>query len=185
MPELCGNCHANAALIHKFRPQQCVDQLAQYHMAKYKIPADQFAKYRSSVHWEALDKRGDDSAPSCASCHGNHGATPPAVASVSAICGTCHAMFEELYDKSPHQPLFAAMGAAGCVTCHGNHDIARPHMGMLAGADAVCSQCHDGESAGGRAAAAAMAGAITGLDESLNRSDRMLARATPGGHGSR
>ena len=59
-------------------------------MAPYGIPTNQFEEYRSSVHWEALAKRGDLSAPSCASCHGNHGAKPPQVESVSAVCGTCH-----------------------------------------------------------------------------------------------
>jgi len=42
-----------------------------------QIPTNQFAEYRTSVHWEAMSKRGDLSAPSCASCHGNHGAKPP------------------------------------------------------------------------------------------------------------
>ena len=73
--------------------------------------------------WEALEKRGDLSAPTCASCHGNHGATPPQVSSIANVCGTCHVLFEELYKKSPHEPVFAAMGAGGCVACHGNHGI--------------------------------------------------------------
>ena len=149
-PKLCARCHSDANLIHKFRPQQRVDQYAQYqtsvhgkrmavgdasaancvdchsvhdirevkdsrspvhplrlpetcarchanpaHMAKYKLPTNQFEDYRKSVHWEALAQRGDLSAPSCASCHGNHGATPPQVSSVAAVCGTCHALVED------------------------------------------------------------------------------------------
>lgn len=235
VPALCGNCHSNAALIHKFRPQQRVDQLAQYktsvhgqrlatgdtavancvdchsvhnilevkdprspvhprklpetcarchadktHMSKYKIGTNQFAEYRESVHWNALDKRGDLAAPSCASCHGNHGAAPPEVSSVGAICGTCHVLFEDLYKKSPHQPVFASMGAAGCVTCHSNHAIHKPNTGMLAGSSSVCSQCHDGESAGGKAAAE-MAGLITKLDGALTESDQILSRARQAG----
>ncbi len=84
LPETCARCHAD--------PQ---------HMAKYKIPTNQYSDYRKSVHWEAVEKRGDLSAPTCASCHGNHGAAPPGVNSVAAVCGTCHVMMEELYDKSP------------------------------------------------------------------------------------
>ncbi|MCX6637220.1 MAG: cytochrome c3 family protein, partial [Acidobacteria bacterium] len=103
----------------------------------YKLEHTQFDEYRQSVHWTALAKRGDLSAPSCASCHGNHGATPPQVNSVAAVCGTCHVLFEELYKKSPHQPVFAAMGAAGCIVCHGKHKIEKPSVKMLSGENLV------------------------------------------------
>lgn len=234
VPKLCARCHSDATLMHKFRPQQRVDQYAQYqtsvhgkriaagdiaaancvdchsvhdirevkdplspvyplrlpdtcarchadaaHMAKYKIPTTQLADYRKSVHWKAL-AGGDLSAPSCASCHGNHGATPPQVASVANVCGTCHALMEDLYNKSPHQPAFAAMGVAGCITCHGNHEVLKPSPAMLAGEKAVCTQCHEGDSAGGKAAVE-MAGLITGLRNALTESDRTLERASNSG----
>jgi len=51
--ETCARCHS--------------DKLK---MAPYKIPTNQFEEYRTSVHWEAMTKRGDLSAPTCASCHG-------------------------------------------------------------------------------------------------------------------
>lgn len=163
LPETCARCHADPA-----------------YMAGYKLATDQFANYRKSVHWEALAKRGDLSAPSCASCHGNHGAQPPEVESVAAVCGTCHVVMEDLYKKSPHQPVFAAMGAAGCVVCHSNHEIRPPNVGMLAGPNAVCSQCHDATSAGG-IAAAEMAQQITSLEKALARSDEILANAQQSG----
>jgi len=163
LPSTCAQCHADPA-----------------HMAKYKLPTNQFAGYRKSVHWEALAKRGDLSAPSCASCHGNHGAQPPQVESVAAVCGSCHVMMEELYKKSPHQPVFAAMGAAGCVVCHGNHEIRNPGVEMLAGANSVCSQCHEADSKGGKAAAE-MASQIGGLEQALDRSDQILATAQQSG----
>lgn len=235
VPKLCARCHSDASLIHKFKPQQRVDQLAQYQssahgrrlaagdtaaancvdchsvhdirevrhplspvhplrlpetcarchtdssrMARYKLATNQFSDYRSSVHWEALEKRGDLSAPSCASCHGNHGATPPQVASVAAVCGTCHVLFEDLYNKSPHQPVFAAMGLAGCVVCHSNHAVKKPSDAMLHGENAVCSQCHEGASPGGMAAAE-MARLIQDLDRTLARSDEILEVARRSG----
>jgi len=235
VPKLCARCHGDAALMHKYAPQQRVDQYAQYltsvhgkriaagdsaaavctdchgihgirevkngaspvyplrlpgtcarchadaqHMAKYKIPTDQFAEYQKSVHWEALAKRGDLSAPSCASCHGNHGATPPGVASVAAVCGTCHVLMEDLYNKSPHQPVFAAMGAAGCVVCHSNHAVLKPSTDMLAGPTAVCTQCHEASSAGGLTASR-MAGLIRKLRAALERSDALLKQAASSG----
>jgi predicted CXXCH cytochrome family protein len=235
VPALCAHCHSDANLMHKFKPQQRVDQLALYvtsvhgkrlakgdtavancvdchsvhnirevkdpqspvyplkvpetcarchadiaHMAPYKIETNQFAEYRTSVHWEALSKRGDLSAPNCASCHGNHGATPPRVTSVAEVCGSCHALFEEMYNKSPHQPIFTGMGAGGCTVCHSNHGIKKPGIGMLAGTGSVCAQCHDASSAGG-AAAAQMAGMLTKLDTALTESDTVLNRARSSG----
>ena len=231
IPQLCAKCHSDATLMHRFQPQERVDQLAQYqtsvhgkriaarddaaavcidchsvhdiravkdplspvypervpqtcarchadpaHMAKYKIPTTQFNEYRTSVHWEALSQRRDRSAPTCVSCHGNHGATPPEVSSVSAVCGTCHALMQDLYDKSPHKAAFTAMGQAGCVTCHGNHAIARPTFKLLAGDGAICSTCHTPDSAGGMAAIQ-MQKDIDGLSSSITRAQEMLGRA--------
>lgn len=235
VPGLCARCHSQASLIHKFRPQQRVDQLAQYqtsvhgqrlgagdtavancvdchgvhdirevkdprapvhplrlpetcarchasaaHMAGRKLPTTQFEEYRQSVHWSALAQRGDLSAPSCASCHGNHGATPPQVASVAAVCGSCHALLEDLYQKSPHRRIFAELGQGGCATCHGAHKVLKPSPELLAGSEAVCAGCHEAASHGGRAAAG-MAQLITGLQAALERSDRTLARAARDG----
>ena len=58
----CARCHSDAG-----------------YMKGYSIPTDQFAKYSTSVHHEALAVRGDLSAPTCTTCHGNHGAAPPGV----------------------------------------------------------------------------------------------------------
>jgi hypothetical protein len=235
IPRLCARCHSDPNLMHKYAPQQRVDQYTQYqtsvhgkriasgdaaaavctdchgvhgirevrnglspvhplrlpatcarchadpqHMAKYKIPTDQFADYQKSVHWEAVEKRGDLSAPTCASCHGNHGATPPGVNTVAAVCGTCHVLMEDLYNKSPHQPVFAGMGAAGCAVCHGNHAVLKTSSKMIAGPDAVCSQCHEATSRGGLAAAS-MGGMIAKLGAALERSEAILGRASRSG----
>jgi hypothetical protein len=163
LPGTCARCHSNATL-----------------MAKYKIPTDQYALYKQSVHWQALSERGDRSAPTCASCHGNHGAVPPQVTSVAAVCGTCHALVEELYQKSPHSAIFASMKLGGCVVCHSNHLVKMPSTAMLGGPNAVCKQCHDPDSDEGKTAAR-MAGLINGLDSSLKGSDEILQRAANSG----
>ena len=82
----CARCHADAA-----------------HMSGYKIPTNQFAEYTKIVHHDALAIRGDLSAPTCTSCHGNHGATPPGVASVANVCSTCHMFQAQLFESSPHK----------------------------------------------------------------------------------
>jgi len=146
------------------------------HMAKYKIPTDQLKDYQTSMHWEALSKRKDISAPSCATCHGNHGATPPQASSVTAVCGTCHALVQDLYKASPHQAAFTAMGAAGCVTCHQNHAVKRPDEEFLGGKNSICSTCHDADSQGGKTSAAMYQG-IRELDSSLKRAEAILTQA--------
>jgi len=159
LPDTCGRCHADAQK-----------------MAKYGIPTNQLEHYRSSVHWAAL-KKGDLSAPNCASCHGNHGAKPPDVGSVSAVCGSCHVLFAQLYEKSVHQPIFsAASGGGGCIVCHSNHAILQPSTAMLAGQDAVCSKCHDPGTPGARTAAQ-MAQWIDGLGAALKHSEAVLGEA--------
>ena len=159
LPETCARCHADT-----------------HRMAKYGIPTNQFADYRTSVHWNALEKRGDLSAPNCASCHGNHGAKPPQVESVSVVCGSCHVLFAKLYAQSVHQPVFSASGSGGCIVCHSNHAIHKPSTAMLHGSNAVCSQCHDAGTPGAKTADQ-MAQWIDGLDSALKRSEAVLTRA--------
>ncbi len=159
LPDTCARCHADAAL-----------------MEEYGLSATQYEQYQQSVHWAALSERGDLSAPNCATCHGNHGATPPQVNSVAAVCGTCHVLQENFYRESPHQAVFELMGMAGCVTCHGNHEVMHPTDGLLAGDEAVCSRCHEADSAGGQVAQQ-MGEMISGLDSQLNEGDALLEEA--------
>ena len=236
IPGLCGGCHSDANLMHRFKPQQRIDQLAQYrtsihgqllargdvqvaactdchsvhdirevrhalspvhplrlpetcaachadseHMAGYDIPSSQFEQYRRSVHWEAVAQRGDLSAPTCATCHGNHGATPPGMDSVANVCGSCHVVFQNLFDDSPHGEAFAAMGLAACVQCHGNHEVTSPSPEILGVAEgAVCTGCHvEGEAA--YTVAATMKQRLDELHAALEDSEEILDRAEQSG----
>ena len=116
------------------------------------LPTRQHADYRQSVHYTALTKRNDLSAPTCNDCHGNHGAAPPGVGAVTNVCGTCHAVFAQKFAASVHQPIFDK----GCVECHGNHAVAAPSDQMLtAGAGGACTACHTAGDASDKGAAAA------------------------------
>jgi len=160
----CSRCHADA----------------QY-MATYKIPHNQFADYKASVHHEALVERGDLSAPTCTTCHGNHGATPPGVGSVANVCSTCHVFQAQLFEASPHKAAFASAGLPGCVTCHSNHGISKPSDAMLGtSAHSVCTNCHTQGDAGYKAAGD-MQQQISGLETSIVRSDRILSQAESSG----
>jgi predicted CXXCH cytochrome family protein len=163
LPKTCAHCHADAA-----------------YMAPYGIPTDQYANYLKSEHWAELSKRGDLSAPNCATCHGNHGAKPPEVSSVAAVCGTCHTFEDQLFEKSPHQPVFSAMPSGACVVCHSNHAILKTSDGMLEGPNAVCRQCHDAASPGGQVAAR-MAHLIGELQDRLAAADALLNQAQDAG----
>ena len=162
--ETCSRCHSD-----------------QQKMAPYKIPTNQFEQYKTSVHWAAMTKRGDLSAPTCASCHGNHGAKPPQVESVSDVCGTCHVLFEQLYKKSAHNAVFSgAGGGGGCMVCHSNHGIQNPSTKMLTGATSVCSGCHEQGTQQAKTAAQ-MASWIDGLDGALKQSETVLTSAEKSG----
>lgn len=126
LPEMCGRCHSDPV-----------------RMKSYKIPTDQIEKYQRSVHWEALSRKSDLSAPVCTSCHGSHGAAPPGVESVARACGSCHVVFQDLFDQSPHKAAFDALGFPGCVVCHSNHDIRKPTVEMLGVTEtSACVKCH-------------------------------------------
>lgn len=160
----CAHCHADAA-----------------YMSSYKIPTNQFAEYSRSVHHDALAVRGDLSAPTCTTCHGNHGATPPGVASVANVCSSCHVFQAQLFDSSPHKEAFASAGLPGCVTCHSNHGIVHPSDELIGtGAKAICTQCHT-EGDAGLVAAAKMKQHLTLLSESISRADQILGEAERSG----
>ena len=162
--ETCNRCHGDAAL-----------------MAGYKLPADAYAKWKKSVHYQARVEKGDLSAPTCNSCHGNHGAAPPQVGSVANVCGTCHATFAEQFKLSPHWEAFRELGLPGCVTCHENHEIVRPSEAFLAdGPEGRCASCHEKDSAGAKAAAA-MRGDLLALAGETKIARETLERAAQAG----
>jgi predicted CXXCH cytochrome family protein len=137
IPQTCGRCHASAD-----------------YMKDYKIPTNQLDEYEQSVHAKALFEKKDMSAPTCNSCHGNHGAFPPRVKSIASVCRQCHPSTGDLFSQSPHKKAFDEMGMSECEVCHGNHKILRPANEMLGtGEKSVCIQCHESGSKGYQAAA--------------------------------
>ena len=79
-------------------------------MAGYNIPTDVVTKYKQSVHYEALTKKGDLSAPTCNICHGNHGATPPGVESVANVLRNWSQRARGTLRQEPTPKAFASMG---------------------------------------------------------------------------
>jgi len=160
----CSRCHADAA-----------------YMKGYSIPTDQFEKYNSSVHHEAMAARSDLSAPTCTTCHGNHGAAPPGVDSVRNVCSTCHVFQDQMFKKSSHMAAFQSAGLPGCVVCHGNHGITHPTDAKLGtGPQAACMQCHTPGDACDQARAE-MLSSLTRLDDAIRNADNVLGVAESSG----
>jgi hypothetical protein len=160
----CGACHSDAAK-----------------MKKYGIPTNQVSQYEGSVHWQALSKKGDMSAPTCNDCHGDHAAAPPGVESVANVCGQCHTVEAGRFDQSPHKAAFVSMDLPGCATCHSNHDI-EPAVDQFLGLgeNTFCGRCHGPDDPGGEAAVK-MRGLLDQLKARLSEAHDLLGRAADKG----
>jgi hypothetical protein len=132
VPETCGTCHSNPTIMAGITRAD-----------GSPLPTTQLAEYRTSVHGHALLDRGDLGAPRCNTCHGNHSATPPGIASVSRSCSICHSANASLFDGSKHKQAFDQHQWAECTKCHGNHAIMKTNDKMVAtGPGGLCSDCH-------------------------------------------
>jgi hypothetical protein len=160
----CAHCHADAE-----------------YMKVYKIPTDQFSEYSKSVHHDALIVRGDSSAPTCSTCHGNHGAAPPGVGSVANVCSNCHVFQAQLFAQSPHKQAFASANLPGCVTCHSNHGILHPTDEFVGtGEKAVCTQCHT-QGDEGYTRAGQIRDKLVQLSSAVDRANKILDQAERSG----
>jgi predicted CXXCH cytochrome family protein len=162
--ETCSKCHASAD-----------------YMSGFGIPSDQFVKYKTSIHAKALYEKQDLSAPTCNDCHGNHGATPPGIASVANVCGQCHARQAELFQTSPHKAAFDQQQLGECITCHSNHAIAKPGDEMIGtNKGSLCINCHTSGDKG-FAAAGRMRSEMDELIASIDKSTDILNQAERAG----
>jgi predicted CXXCH cytochrome family protein len=160
----CARCHADAA-----------------RMTPFGRDAAPYDDWSASVHAAALLRRRDASAPTCNTCHGSHGATPPGVSEVASVCAQCHVREAELFRQSPKKAIFDAIGQSECLACHGNHRIESPSdtwVGLQAGA--VCAQCHDGTTGGARTILDVRDG-LDHLAADVSTADAVLTRAEHAG----
>lgn len=162
LPGTCAACHADPA-----------------YMKPYGIPTDQYDKFARSVHGASLLEKHDLGAPACNDCHGNHGATPPGVASISKVCGTCHALNADLFSASPHKEAFDKNKWPECETCHGNHEIIAASNKLLGVTpEAVCSRCHtERDRPAGYLVAATMRRLIDSLELSDSHAKQLVDEA--------
>lgn len=160
----CARCHADKE-----------------RMAAFERDAAPYSDWSVSVHASALLKRGDTSAPTCSTCHGSHGATPPGVSEVATVCAQCHVREADLFRASPKKAVFETMNEAECLACHSNHRIESPSdawVGLNEGA--VCTKCHDDTVAGAKTILDVRQG-LERLATTVSTADAMLSRAERAG----
>jgi predicted CXXCH cytochrome family protein len=136
--------------------------------------------WKRSVHAAALLQRGDLSAPTCSTCHGNHGISPGGAERAALVCAQCHAREADLYEKSPKKAVFDLVGG-GCVTCHSNHAIAKPDDAMISLKDpALCATCHNDQMKGSDIVST-MHKELGELETGIDRAAAVLDRAARAG----
>ncbi|HXH28688.1 MAG TPA: hypothetical protein VNL37_06560, partial [Candidatus Polarisedimenticolia bacterium] len=162
--DTCAHCHADTTL-----------------MASYGLQTSQFADYKTSVHAQALYDGGDLSAPTCNDCHGSHGAVPPGVENVAAVCGSCHSREATLFRETEAKKQIDLSPCIQCMVCHGNHAVAKPTDDMLGvGPRSTCTGCH-AESSPEYAAARTMSEALTKLTGHMDDARALLDQAEQAG----
>jgi predicted CXXCH cytochrome family protein len=119
IPRTCGGCHADSTRVGKAN-------------AVYNA-------YLTSVHARELLDKGNLRAPTCVSCHGVHGAAPPAVGDVNKVCGRCHTAEQRYFLAGPHPAGMAENKLPQCSSCHGDHAIAPASPDRLG---KLCGDCH-------------------------------------------
>ena len=121
------------------------------------------------------------SAPTCTTCHGNHGAAPPGVDRVQNVCSTCHVFQAQMYEQSTHKSAFQAHSLPGCVVCHSNHGITHPTDAKLGdGPEATCMQCHKAGDRCDQARVELLAG-LNRLDSAIKQADQVIGLAESSG----
>lgn len=106
--DTCGRCHADAAL-----------------MKIYNHPPELVEQYRISVHGRNVLEGSDAGSPTCATCHGAHGAAPPGVSEVGFVCGRCHEQVADYFLTSVHGRM---PGFPRCIGCHAPEGDWRHHQ---------------------------------------------------------
>ena len=166
VPQTCGQCHDDASL-----------------MESYGLTADQGAAFEASVHGQALLEEGNIKAPGCADCHGSHGATPPGVADVVQVCGTCHTQTRAYFRESSHERAMDEQGMAECLSCHQHHAIRKVELDSSVGTlfETACVACHASGS-DALARGQTMKTLLLSASEALQRAEAALSEARSAGH---
>jgi len=165
---VCTDCHGGHHILAAQDPEAPTHRLNQpatcatchedeERMAPHGLPVGIVGEFAGSVHGKALLDERARGAPTCADCHGSHGAAPPGVESLVHVCSNCHVNTAEAYRESAHASTpdmrcgACHEGAdeipggrqSGCAACHGTHAIPEPGAWMFTGEEVGhCGHCH-------------------------------------------
>jgi predicted CXXCH cytochrome family protein len=188
----CSDCHTSHGVLpvkdarSPVAPSNVANTCARCHadsdrMTPFGRDSQVFNDWSHSVHAAGLLERGDTSAPTCSTCHGSHGATPPGIDSVANICSTCHVREAELYQASTKRIAFELVELPACLTCHSNHRIEPPQDAWIDLKEpALCATCHTEDMAGVKVIQTMRAGFDT-LNANYESARALLERAEQAG----
>ena len=188
----CSDCHSAHAVVRvrdsrsPVAPLNVAKTCSQCHgdaerMKAFGHDARVFSDWSTSVHANALLKRGDTSAPTCNTCHGSHGATPPGVTEVASVCAQCHVREAQNFSAGPKKAIFDAMGQAECLVCHGNHAIQPPTHAMIGLTEGtVCATCHDA-TGNGASVIKTFRDGLENLSSAMSSAEAVVTRAEHAG----
>jgi hypothetical protein len=153
----CESCHRTVIEIPHAKdlpPVECRD----CHRIGNTAGAPQLPSYKEfeeSAHGRHL-AAGDQRAPRCQNCHGDHGILAPSNPlsrvnkhHIAETCGRCHEKEALAYGASSHGRARAegSVDAPVCTDCHGEHLILAPtEGGSTVSREQVvetCASCHD------------------------------------------
>jgi len=143
---LCQDCHGAHLILKHTEPSSRVnvanvpETCGRCHVAVY-------AQYERSAHGRSLLVKGNTEAPSCASCHGEHGILPAkenasevSATNIPETCSHCHGSLEfNTRFNIPINPVktfkhtfhgianeLGSKKVAQCASCHTAHDVLAP-----------------------------------------------------------
>ncbi len=125
IPATCNSCHQKGD-VTKVGPH-----------------AKAYRDFAGSIHGKELLGKGNMRAPTCVSCHGDHGTPEHAAAGdVGKYCGQCHTEERKALRSGPHGTALAKAGLPECASCHQDHATPAADPRNLS---TNCAKCHKDE----------------------------------------
>jgi hypothetical protein len=142
----CTECHTGFSMTQ--HPMKSYDSRRSYSIKTsencWKCHEKAYKDYEVSVHLDLL-KKGNNRAPACTDCHGDHAVvnTKQNRAIGVTSCNKCHADMNSSYDASMHGKAWRKGDekAPTCASCHSSHDI---QSTMTTKIKEGCLKCHQG-----------------------------------------
>lgn len=123
----CTDCHGGGHDVQEVKDAKSGAQKAAVMAMCDSCHSGITKTFSGSAHGKALAK-GDENAPTCASCHSAHAVSEKALAfrlGSDRQCGSCHEERFGAHLETYHGRAHALGGAkvATCFDCHGSHDV--------------------------------------------------------------